>query len=119
MSRWTLILHESVDSNFNFLRGRPRGAGPPVDIRPPEPDPLPLRVDVINGWPLSYFGGCPGIPWLPLRDATGINATCPLVYGSIDEFLADLSPATNSDALQMLDVYCPFTINPLLQITPD
>ena len=21
--------------------------------RPPEPDPLPLRVDVINGWPLN------------------------------------------------------------------
>jgi len=43
-----------------------------------------------------------------------INATCPLVDGSIDEFLADLSPATNDDALQMLDVYYPFTINPLL-----
>src|SRR6218665_78321 len=26
---------------------------PPVHMRPPEPDPLPLRVDVINGWPLS------------------------------------------------------------------
>ena len=24
-------------------------------MRPPEPDPLPLRVDVINGWPLIYF----------------------------------------------------------------
>src|SRR6218665_582488 len=22
-------------------------------MRPPEPDPLPLRVDVINGWPLT------------------------------------------------------------------
>ena len=21
-------------------------------MRPPKPDPLPLRVDVINGWPL-------------------------------------------------------------------
>src|SRR6218665_1697929 len=42
-----------VDSNFNFLCGRPHGAGPPspVHMRPPEPDPLPLRVDVINGWP--------------------------------------------------------------------
>ena len=48
-----------------------------------------------------------------------INATCPLKYGSIDEFLADLSPATSDDALQMLDVYYPFTINPLLQSTPD
>ena len=26
---------------------------PPVHMRPPEPDPLPLRVDVINGWPLK------------------------------------------------------------------
>jgi len=34
----------SVDSNFNFLRGRP-----------PEPDPLPLRANVINGWPLIYL----------------------------------------------------------------
>src|SRR6218665_2279533 len=44
----------SVDSNFNFLCGRPHGAGPPppIHMRPPEPDPLPLRVDVINGWPL-------------------------------------------------------------------
>src|SRR6218665_2329511 len=43
----------SVDSNFNFLCGRPHGAGPPLPIhmRPPEPDPL--CVDVINGWPLS------------------------------------------------------------------
>src|SRR6218665_2980145 len=43
-----------MDSNFNFLWGRAHGAGPPppVHMRPPEPDPLPLRVDVINGWPL-------------------------------------------------------------------
>src|SRR6218665_377044 len=33
----------SVDSNFNFLCGRPHGAGPPppVHMRPSEPDPLP------------------------------------------------------------------------------
>ena|SRR6218665_2568793 len=32
----------SVDSNFNFLCGRPHGAGPsPIHMRPPEPDPLP------------------------------------------------------------------------------
>ena len=24
-------------------------------MRPPEPDPLPLRVDVISGWPLMAF----------------------------------------------------------------
>ena len=34
---------------------------PPVHMRAPEPDPLPLRVDVINGWPLSrpyyYYAG--------------------------------------------------------------
>jgi len=41
----------SVDSNFNFLCGRPYGAYPPVHMRPPEPGPL--RVDVIYGWPLS------------------------------------------------------------------
>src|SRR6218665_393276 len=43
----------SVDSNFNFLCGRPHGAGPPppVHMRPHGPDHLPLRVDVINGWP--------------------------------------------------------------------
>src|SRR6218665_2152031 len=47
----------SVDSNFNFLCGRPHGAGPPppstcvhLSLTPP----LPLRVDVINGWPLTY-----------------------------------------------------------------
>jgi len=41
----------SVDSNFNFLCGRPHGAGSPslVHMRQPEPDPL--LVDVINGWP--------------------------------------------------------------------
>ena len=43
----------SMDSNFNFLCGRPNGAGPPAHMRPPEPDLLPLRVDVISGWPLS------------------------------------------------------------------
>src|SRR6218665_2587135 len=26
-------------------------------MRPPEPDPLPLCVDVINGWPLNPKGG--------------------------------------------------------------
>src|SRR6218665_1502705 len=33
----------SVDSNFNFLCGRPNGAGPPppVHMRPPEPGPSP------------------------------------------------------------------------------
>src|SRR6218665_986530 len=33
----------SMDSNFNFLCGRPHGAGPPplVHMHPPEPDPLP------------------------------------------------------------------------------
>src|SRR6218665_677845 len=47
----------SVDSNFNFLCGRPHGVGPPppVHMRPPEPDPLPLRVDVINGWPVKQL----------------------------------------------------------------
>ena len=39
---------EAVGSNF--LCGRPHGADPsPVRTRPPEPDPI--RVDVINGWP--------------------------------------------------------------------
>ena len=46
----------SVDSNFNFLCGRPHRAGPPlspVHMRPPEPGPpSPLCVNVINGRPL-------------------------------------------------------------------
>ena len=48
----------SVDSNFNFLCGRPHEAWPPppVHMRPPEPEPLPLRVDVINGWPHTSVG---------------------------------------------------------------
>ena len=48
----------SVDSNFNFLCRCPHGAGPPppstcvhLSLTPPSP----LRVDVINGWPLSTF----------------------------------------------------------------
>ena len=28
---------------------------PPIHVRPPEPDPLPLRADVIDGWPLKTF----------------------------------------------------------------
>jgi len=24
----------------------------PIHVRPPEPGPSPLRVDVINGWPI-------------------------------------------------------------------
>jgi len=36
----------------NFLCGRPHGAYTlPVRMRPSEPEPLLLRVDVINGWP--------------------------------------------------------------------
>src|SRR6218665_3273713 len=41
----------SVDSNFNFLCGRPHGARPPPPVHMREPDPL--HVDVINGWPLT------------------------------------------------------------------
>src|SRR6218665_484823 len=46
----------SVDSNFNFLCGRPHGTGPPS---PPSTcvhlslAPSPLRVDVINVWPIT------------------------------------------------------------------
>src|SRR6218665_3167174 len=40
----------------NFLCGRPHGAAPStVHRRPPEPDSLPLRVDVVSGWPLVFF----------------------------------------------------------------
>jgi len=28
----------------------------PIHMRPPEPDPLPLHVDVINGWSLTAQG---------------------------------------------------------------
>src|SRR6218665_264833 len=54
----------SVDSNFNFLCGRPHGGWTPspVHMRPHWHDPLPLRVDVINGWPhkllLHVNGNC-------------------------------------------------------------
>jgi len=42
----------SVDSNFKFCVDVHLGLDPsPVDMRPPEPDPL--CVDVINGWPLT------------------------------------------------------------------
>jgi len=34
----------SVGSNF---------LSPPVRRRPPKPNPLPIPVDVINGWPLN------------------------------------------------------------------
>src|SRR6218665_1361060 len=56
----------SVDPNFNFLCGRPHGTGPPVHMRPPEPDPLPLLVDVRNGWPQTSHEGyleAKGVQW--------------------------------------------------------
>ena len=44
----------SVDSNFNFLCGRPHGAWPPplVHMRPPEPDAL-TPFPLLNGWPIT------------------------------------------------------------------
>src|SRR6218665_3345006 len=42
----------SVDSNFNFLCGHPHGAGPPSPVHMRSPESDPLRVDIINGWPL-------------------------------------------------------------------
>ena len=33
----------------------------PVHRRPPEPDPLPLCVDVINGWPLASVWYIPNL----------------------------------------------------------
>src|SRR6218665_3676167 len=63
----------SVDSNFNFLCGRPHGAGPP----PPTTcvhlslTPSPLRVDVINGWPLtSCSSSISRGPYRPREDCT-------------------------------------------------
>jgi len=45
----------SVDSNFNFCVDVHMGLDLPyVHMHPPEPDPL--RVDVINGWPLITSG---------------------------------------------------------------
>src|SRR6218665_2376946 len=44
----------SVDSNFNFLCGRPHGAGPPPPSTCVHLSLTPLRVDVINGWPLGF-----------------------------------------------------------------
>jgi len=43
----------SVDSNFNFLCGRPHGAWPlPLSTCIHlSLTPLPLHVDIINGWP--------------------------------------------------------------------
>src|SRR6218665_4029192 len=44
----------SVDSNFNFLCGRPHGAGPPPQSTCVHLSLIdPLCVDVINGWPLN------------------------------------------------------------------
>src|SRR6218665_1018558 len=43
--QWTLILIFCVDVHL--------GLNPPVHMRPPEPDPLPLRVDVINDFPVT------------------------------------------------------------------
>ena len=42
----------SVDSNFNFLCGHPHGAWPILPSPSTWAWPLPLCVDVINGWPL-------------------------------------------------------------------
>ena len=42
--QWTLILIFCVDVHMGL------DPLPPVHMRPPEPDTLPLRVDVINGW---------------------------------------------------------------------
>jgi len=44
----------SVISNFKFLFGRPHGTRLPFPHPPENNDPhCPLRVDFINGWPLS------------------------------------------------------------------
>ena len=47
----------SVDSNFNFLCGCPHGTWPlpPSTCVHLSLTPSPLRVDVINGWPLMNF----------------------------------------------------------------
>src|SRR6218665_3412455 len=49
----------SVDSNFNFLCGRPHGDGPPppVHMRPPEPDPLPPPCGR-HKWMAPYENEC-------------------------------------------------------------
>src|SRR6218665_2402680 len=60
----------SVDSNFNFLCGRPHGDGPPppVHMRPPEPDPPPPPCGR-HKWMVPYFSGGrsrlgPAINWV-------------------------------------------------------
>src|SRR6218665_1287471 len=70
----------SVDSNFNYLCGRPHGAGspPPSTCVHLSLTPSPLRVDVINGWP-------PTVCYL-LRSDGGVNLhkylDCPLDFRS-------------------------------------
>jgi len=47
------------------------GLDPPVHMRPPEPDPL--RVDVINGWPLSQYPLCTPIQIPECIVVTGVT----------------------------------------------
>jgi len=44
---------KTVDSNLNIFCVDVHMAPTAVCRRPPKPDPFPLRVAVINGWPLS------------------------------------------------------------------
>src|SRR6218665_3553916 len=80
----------SVDSNFNFLCGRPQGGWTPspVHMRPAEPDPPPLRVDVINGWPLMllvrHVGRHSFLSYLTLGPQP-VGVQCPLT-SSLGEF---------------------------------
>jgi len=64
----------SVCSNFVWTSTW-RLPPPSVRRRPPEPDPLPLRVDVINGWSLTVnhaHCSAPTVTWDLLKDMSNL-----------------------------------------------
>src|SRR6218665_1951377 len=61
----------------------------PVHMRPTEPDPLPLRVDVINGWPLKAR-----------FDSRQADTHFIICLSSRSQFLDFISVGTENPALQ-------------------
>jgi len=90
VKKTTTSLHEKmtpVDSNFNFLYGRPHWAWPHLPPRPHVSTwAWPLHVDVINEWPLMWpkqpsnmaifniLTNLAGYCWTPLKVMAGFFA---------------------------------------------
>src|SRR6218665_3318198 len=120
----------SVDSNFNFLCGRPHGAGPPspVHMRPPQPDPPPCGRHKFSvwtstwGWTPSLSSPCVHLSLTPLPPPCGRHKwslSYPIFFPSCWHFDQRMKTRSGSHLINVeLEVFRPLVTSELIDGSP-